>query len=320
MSSQNGQTAHWSGTGQLRGGKRGIGFFLTALRVLGLRLTYLLTIPVAAYYSFASPDVDAAMDFHRRAFGAVPWWKRRWLVFRHFLSFGIALIDRVAILGGNTRHFTFSFNDERHLRGAVAEGRGLLVLTAHIGNWEAAGQMLSRLDVPITVTGFDREIPEIRAMLNRASKQKFRMLPLTGSPTDAIPLVAALRNGEVLAMSGDRAYGSPAARIPFLGGMASFPIGAYVLAAIADAPLVHVFSLRQRGGHYQFYGFAPQHPQMPPHAQRDAYLRACASRFANDLESILKHDPLQWYNFYPFWEQAEAAAAPEAVGKLCTSP
>jgi predicted LPLAT superfamily acyltransferase len=320
MASQNAQPAHWSGTARLRGGAGGIGFFLAALRVLGLRLTYLLAVPVAVYYSFASPDVGAAMDFHRRAFGSVPWWKRRWLVFRHFLSFGIALIDRVAILGGNTRNFTFSFNNEKHLRGAAAEGRGILVLTAHIGNWEAAGQMLARLNMPITVTGFDRETPEIRAMLNRASKQKFRYLPLTGSPTDAIPLVAALRNGEVVALGGDRAYGSPAVRIPFLGGMASFPVGAYVLAAIAEAPLVHVFSLRQRGGHYQFYGFPPRHPQMPPHGERDAYLRACALRFAQDLESILKLDPLQWYNFYPFWEQPEALPAPQPVGKLCTSP
>ena len=73
------------------------------------------------------------------------------------------------------------------------------------------------------------------------------------------------------------------------------------MAAIAGAPLVHVFNLRERGGHYRFTGFPPQRPQMPPHNQRDAYLRDCAARFACDLESIVKRDPLQWYNFYPFW-------------------
>jgi predicted LPLAT superfamily acyltransferase len=41
---------------------------------------------------------------------------------------------------------------------------------------------------------------------------------------------------------------------------------------------------------------------MPSHNQRDAYLRECAARFAEELEAILKRDPLQWYNFYPFWE------------------
>lgn len=297
-------STHWSGTGRLRGGRSGIKFFITALRVLGLRLTYALSIPPAIYFSFVSPDVPATMDYHRRVFGAAPGWKRRWRVLRHFFSFGRAIIDRTAILAGDTRHFSFSFDGEEHLLNAVAEGRGVLLLTAHLGNWEAAGQLLSRIEVPINVTGFDRETPEIRALLNQASKAKFKLIPLTGSPTDAIPLVAALRRGEVVAMLGDRAYGSSAARIPFLGGAASFPVGPYVMAASAGAPLVHVFNLRGPGGHYRFFGFPPQRPQMPAHSLRDAYLRDCAARFAHDLEGILKRDPFQWYNFFPFWERS----------------
>ncbi|HEY3861699.1 MAG TPA: hypothetical protein VGO59_07415 [Verrucomicrobiae bacterium] len=292
---------HWSGTGKLRGGRSGIWFFITALRVLGLRVTYGLAVPPAVYFSFVSPDVPATMDFHRRVFGPLPWWKRRWLVFKHFLSFGRALIDRTAILAGDRKHFSFSFDGENHLRDAVAEGRGLLLLTAHIGNWEAAGALLSRLEVPINVTGFDRESAEVRSLLDQASNAQFRLLPLTGSPTDVIPLAAALRRGEVVAMLGDRDYGGPSAPVSFLGGTASFPIGAYVMAAMAGAPLVHVFSLCERRGHYRFFAFPPQRPQMPPRHQRDACLRDCAARFSRDLETILKRDPLQWYNFYPFW-------------------
>jgi predicted LPLAT superfamily acyltransferase len=307
----NGSTpGHWSGTGRLRGGRWGIWFFLTTLRLLGLPLTYVLLVPPALYFSFVSPDVPATMAYHERMFGSLPFWKRRWLVFRHFLAFGRALIDRTAVLAGNTRHFSFSFDGEHHLRDALAEGRGVLLLTAHLGNWEVAGQFLSRLEVPINVTGFDNESGQIRALLNQASNAKFRLIPLTGSPTDAIALVAAMRRGEVVAMLGDRAYGSVSARIPFLGGMASFPIGAYVMAAMAGAPLIHVFNLLEPGGHYHFFGFPPQRLQMPPHNQRDGYLRACATRFAQDLETILKRDPLQWYNFYPFWDEAQPSAQP----------
>ena len=302
-------SGHWSGTGRLRGGAGGIRFFITALRVLGLRLTYVLTVPVAAYFSFVSPDVPAAMDYHRRVFGTAPWWKRRWLVFRHFLSFGRALIDRLAVLAGNNRHLSFSFDGEHHVREALAQGHGVLLLTAHVGNWEAAGQLLTRLDVPINVTGFDNETSEIRALLNQASQARFKLIPLTGSPTDAIPLVAAMRRGEVVAMLGDRPYNSPSTRIPFMGGLASFPIGAYVLASIAGAPLVHVFNLREPGGVYRFFGFPVQHPRMPPHDERDAYLRDCAARFARDLESVVRRDPLQWYNFYPFWDEPPKPAA-----------
>ena len=232
----------------------------------------------------------------------MPWWKRRWLVVKHFFSFGRALIDRTAILAGQRHKFTFTFDGENHVREALAEGRGVLLLTAHLGNWEAAGQLLARLDVPVNVTGLDNESAEMRALLTRSSDVKFRLLPLTGAPTDVIPLVAALRRGEVVAMLGDRAYRSASARVDFLGGAAEFPVGAYVMAAMAGAPLVHAFSLRERGGHYHFFGFPPQHPQMPPRSERDVYLQNCAAQFATNLESVLKRDPLQWYNFFPFWK------------------
>jgi predicted LPLAT superfamily acyltransferase len=170
--------------------------------------------------------------------------------------------------------------------------------------------LLSRIGVPVNVAGFDHETPEVRSLLNQSSKACFRLIPLTGSPTDAIPLVAALRRGEIVAMLGDRTYGHASACVPFFGGHASFPIGAYMVAAIAGAPLVQVFSLREPGGHYRLFGFPPMPPHLPPHDQRDARLRQCAAAFASNLERIAQRDPLQWYNFFPFWE-----AAPPQTGQ-----
>jgi len=299
---------HWSGSGRLRGGRLGIGFFLKLIRWVGPTVAYGFALPPALYFSFRSPDVPATMEFHRHLFGPLPWWKRRWYVFKHFFAFGRAIIDRTAILAGQTRRFSFDFEGEHHLRSAAAQGKGVLLLTAHIGNWEVAGQLLSRIGLPVSVTGFDREIPAIRAMLNRMqAEQKFQLIPLTGTPTDAIPLVAALRRGEVVAMLGDRAYGSPTAAVPFLGGIASLPVGAYVLAGIANAPAVQVFSLREPRGHYQFYGFPALNPHRPPHHERDEYLKQCAAQFAANLETVVKRDPFQWYNFYPFWDTPPAA-------------
>jgi predicted LPLAT superfamily acyltransferase len=93
-----------------------------------------------------------------------------------------------------------------------------------------------------------------------------------------------------------------------------------VLAAIANAPLVTVFNLRERGGHYRFFGFPAQHPKMPAHHLRDAYLKNCATEFANNLEAIIKRDPLQWYNFYPFWEPAESRTQPKPQLKTGSCP
>jgi predicted LPLAT superfamily acyltransferase len=212
----------------------------------------------------------------------------------------------VAILGDLRDRFSFRFDGETHLREALAEGKGVLLLTAHIGNWEAAGQLLTRVNVPVNIVAFDNETREIRGLLNDATNAKFNLLPITGSPTDVLPLVAAMKRGEIVAMMGDRHYGSPSTEVEFLGAKASFPIGAYVMAALAGAPLIHVFSLREHGSHYHFFGFPALKPEMPVYHERDQYLRECASRFGRDLEQVLKRDPLQWYNFYPFWEPANS--------------
>lgn len=120
-------------------------------------------------------------------------------------------------------------------------------------------------------------------------------------------------------MLGDRAYGSPSVRVPFLDAPASFPVGAYVMAAVAGAPLVHVFNLREPGPHYHCFGFPPQRPQLLPRSQRDAHLHECASRFARDMESVLRRAPLQWFNFFPFWEETAPASTPEPSPELCAT-
>jgi predicted LPLAT superfamily acyltransferase len=198
-----------------------------------------------------------------------------------------------------------------------------LLLAAHLGNWEAAGQMIGRLGVPVNVTGLDKESPAVRALLNSSPEQKFKLIPLTGSPTDAIELVAALRRGEIVAMLGDRLYGGPSARVPFLGGQASFPVGPYVMAASAGAPLIQVFSLREPGGHYHFFGFPALPPVRPPRHERDAHLRECAAQFAARLGSLVQRDPLQWYNFFPFWDEPAKQPSPtlaSADAPLPTQP
>jgi predicted LPLAT superfamily acyltransferase len=301
MTGQSSQRVHWSGSGQLRGTPAGIRFFITAVRLLGLRFAYACAAPVAAYFSFASPDIPATIDYHRRVFGPQPRWKQRWIVCKHFFTFGLMIIDRFAILSGNLRSFSFSFDGEQYLHDAVAQGRGLVLLNAHLGNWEAGGQLLGRTKVIVNIAGFDREVAAIRGMLGEAARARFRYIKLDGSPTDVLPMLAALRRGEIVALLGDRAYGTPVTRVPFLGDLAPFPVGPYMVAALAGAPLIHVFSVREPGGHYRFLGYPPENLTAPAHAERPAFLRDCAARYAHRLEAMVRRYPLQWYNFYPFW-------------------
>ena len=91
--------ARW--TGRTRGGYFGNWFFVQLIRVLGLRGAYAWLVFVAAYFTFASPrSYRASVNYLQRVLGPKPWWQRPLLVYRHFFSFGVTLLDRLAVVIG----------------------------------------------------------------------------------------------------------------------------------------------------------------------------------------------------------------------------
>jgi predicted LPLAT superfamily acyltransferase len=299
-----GPAAAW--TGRTRGGTVGNRFFIVVLRALGLRAAYACLAFVAAYFLFAArPAYRSSVDYLRRLRGPVPFFRRVWAVYRHFFSFGVMLLDRVAILGGRGGRFTYVLEGEEHIRSALAQGRGAVLLGAHVGNWEAAGHAVGRYGVPVHLVGVDRETEPIRRLLAGAmADRRVQVIQASGGPAPSVEMLAALRRGEVVAMLGDRAFGSATVRAPFLGATAGFPGGAYILAAVAGAPLIQTFAMRERGFRYRLIAFPPDPMQLPPRDRRRAFLESCARRYAERLESMLRRYPDQWYNFYPFWDAA----------------
>ena len=92
----------WSG--RTRGGYWGNWFFVQLIRRLGVRWAYGLLIFVAAYFTFANPSgYRCSRDFLRRVLGPQPFWKWPLLVYRHFFSFGITLLDRLAVIMSRTK-------------------------------------------------------------------------------------------------------------------------------------------------------------------------------------------------------------------------
>jgi len=301
MTEQRSEAGHWSGTGQLRGGRWGIWFFITALKLLGLRMTYMLSVPAAIYFSFVSPDVPATMDYHRRIFGQMPWWRRRWLVFRHFLSFGRALIDRLAILANQTRKYSFVFDGENYLREAVAEGKGVLLLTAHLGNWELAGRLLSTYGRRIHVLMAPEQDPAIQRFLRKGmGDADIRFVTNEGGAV-FVQLLMALRRGEVVAVQMDRATGHRSdVSVPFFGAPAVFPLGPLLLARAAQVPVLPCFCVMRPDARYEIWvdqalTIAPGHEE------------AALRQMVRVLERYIAMVPNQWYNFYDVWNPIPTA-------------
>ena len=110
-----------------------------------------------------------------------------------------------------------------------------------------------------------------------------------------------LTRGEILSMPCDRVFtGNKKVELDFMGRKATFPTGAYHLAAIFDAPVLTLFVMKESRRHYHIYlSRIDQYPESTHSAKEK--VDVLAHNYVLELERILKKYPEQWFNFYKFW-------------------
>jgi lauroyl/myristoyl acyltransferase len=182
-------------------------------------------------------------------------------------------------------------------REALALGRGCVSVTAHLGNWELAGRLLATLGPPVHVVMAPEQDPAVGALLARGAPPGVRFVRMT-SPTAGVGLVAALRRGEIVAFQLDRAMGGRGdGSVPFFGAPARFPLGPFVIAAAAGAPVVPAFCVLERDGRYRLH----VEPALTVSSGEEAAALATAVAV---LERYVARHWDQWFNFYDVWESS----------------
>ncbi len=292
----------WSG--RSRGGGLGHLFFLWALRILGARLSHLFLYPVALYFVFAAPAARrASRAFLDAALGPEPnAWRRFWRTYRHLLTFARCLLDRGILLALGPGRLRRTSEGREHIARDPATGRGVLLLSAHLGNYEVGGGLLGA-ELPVSVVMVDAEAEAIKRVLARAGAKARgpRAILLNQGEFPSIEVLGALRAGEAVALHGDRVLSNARSiRCDFFGRPASFPTGPFLLAAAARAPVVLTFGLYEAPLCYRFVAEPPRRIELPRHGREQA-LEAQVRWYASRLEDYARRFPYQWFNFYDFW-------------------
>lgn len=279
-------------TGKSYGGYFGNKCFALLLK-LGLFPAYLLLVFVAAYFMFFRRRAcSGGVRFLSRADG------RRVGAFspetyRLLFSFGVCLLDRAAFYLGSGK---IKIDDEckNVLEQLLAGGRGVVVLTAHVGGWEMSGAELFKYGRRVFVVGVDNEDPKIRAL--GESMRKINKPEVSGGYGAAanIEAYAALKNGAIVAMHADRYAGGRYAEAEFLGGKVKAPTAAYHLAKAANAAVVQTICVREKLFSYRMFAF-------PPIDAANLAPEECAQTFMRNLQAVAQKYKYQWFNFYDFW-------------------
>ncbi len=202
-----------------------------------------------------------------------------------------------------------------HLRAALAKGKGLIVVTGHIGNWEFAGlaaaqEVGSLLSVARTLDNpmLDLYVRGIREQLGQRIADRRGALR---------PVVKELRSGGTVAMLIDQNQRAGGVFVPFFGRLASTVPSAASIALKFDVPVVAAYGNREKDGWRHRIRFEPAFKLVRSH-DHDADVLANTAMFTAKIEEFVRNDPEQWFWLHSRWRKRPPATddAPAGSGDV----
>lgn len=281
----------------------GHGFFYAVLMLGGQRAAYFFLYPVIFTYVFCSRNIHrVTTPFFSRRFPDHTWLQLRLDVFKNVLSFGKVLVDRGWMGFNRNAELSGTFVDSDKLRDAIKEGNGVVVLLAHVGNWQTCLAQLGALNVDVhSLMEFDEERVS-KHFFELRGEIPFKIINVYGYLGGMIEATAALHKGDIVLMMADRLHEGRHATVNFLGSEVRLPIAAYHLAAMAESPIVILFAAKTGRKSYTLSIPDIFYPGKSGLDRREELAR-CAQRFSTALEKYVERYPYQWYNFFDIWSQ-----------------
>lgn len=188
-----------------------------------------------------------------------------------------------------------------HLQAVLRASRGFVAATAHLGNWELAGRLLSTYGRRIHILMAPEQDPAIQRFLRQGMGGADIHFVSNDGGAVFVQLLMALRRGDVIAVQMDRATGHRSdVAVPFFGTPAVFPLGPFLLARAAQVPVLPCFCMMRPDMRYEIW--VDQAIAVVP-GQEEAALR----QMVHVLERYIAMAPNQWYNFYDVWDATATA-------------
>lgn len=280
------------GTGWMHNG------LVAVMRVVPLRLMYgFVTVFVVPFYFLFSKGYKPMYHFFRQRMGFSPMKSFTWTC-RNFRRFSQIILDRFYMYAGGKFEFEI---DNYHLYQQLADAEpGFLILSAHVGNYEAAGYTLVATKKRYNALVFGGEAESV--MQNRQKmfdETNIRMIPVKEDMSHIFLMNSALSDGESVSIPSDRVVaGQKTVACDFFGAPANFPLGPFALAAQRDIAVLSIQVLKASAKKYHI--FIEQLKNQGNTIREKAV--DLAQQYAAHIESVVRKYPEQWFNYYEFWQ------------------
>jgi lauroyl/myristoyl acyltransferase len=216
-------------------------------------------------------------------------------LFRHFAYFFTDLLSLNPLELSRQQRYVHGIAGEAHLQAVLASPRGFMAATAHVGNWDLAGRLLSTCGRTIHVLVAPEQEAAIQHLLRERHCPPNLRFVTQGASGGFVELLMALRRGDVVAFQADRVTGHRRdVSVTFFGAPALFPYGPFALAAAAQVPILPCFCLMRPDRRYDIF---VDEAFMVPRGQETQALQ----HMVGVLQRYVAMAPDQWFNFYDVW-------------------
>ena len=308
---------HWSHQKEKgKGWMRAITLF--SIRVLPGIFIRILAIPVGFFFWLISgPERKAIKTYLKKI---CP--DKKPYTLPLFLAFSITIIEKVESWAGKIRlgKIHFQQDDITTIWKELEQGKGALLICSHLGNMEMLRAIADYGDI-----GVSRKVPVVsivdfavtagfNKMIEDANNSSMHNIisAYDIGPDTMLMLQEHVAKGGIVVIAGDRSSADTPDRnyaIDFLGSKAQFPQGPFIMASLLDCPSYFVFAARRKplsvSAEYNMHIHKTSVEFSGTRAEKKLKIRQMAEEFVACLEKYCNKYPLQWYNFYEYWEKGD---------------
>ncbi|HEU4785844.1 MAG TPA: lysophospholipid acyltransferase family protein, partial [Gemmatimonadaceae bacterium] len=189
----------------------------------------------------------------------------------------------------------------------LSRGKGLIIVTGHLGNWELGGAYIAARGLPIDAVARHMANPLFDRYLTR-TRQRIGMSVVHDE--EAVRRVPrSLRGGRAVAFLVDQgAVGLASTWVPFFGRYAKTPRGPAVFALRLDAPIVFGVALRRPSGRFQL---SFEHIEARDTGDREADVDRIVADYTAALERWVRRAPEQYFWHHRRWKHQRPGTPPE---------
>lgn len=284
-----------------KGTALGIHLLLMSYRLLGRRGIRLILRLVSFYYViFAKKARLASLQYLAKV--SLP--SSFWQVWTHIYTFAQCTFDRVLFARGELSKFEIRRHGTHYLDRLHQQGRGAILLGAHLGSFEAMQAATTFHNFPIYMLTYEANAKRIQAFLKHVGNDIHRpIIEINpGNPGYIFQIRDLIEQGALIAILGDRVgLNEKTASVEFFADQAHFPTGPYTLAALLQCPIYLTFGLYRGKNRYDLYCEPFAETLHLPRHKRAENLALHAQNYAKRLEFFCQTAPYNWFNFFNFW-------------------